>query len=250
MQVSLDYFSETHAEKCLRVGLQAQPLIVAVCANSPIAGGVRTGWKSYRSKMWMDFPNDRRGIPDFMLDRSVGGIFQAYTAWAFDRPLLYFVRDNIAIQPTNLTFSEFVNYGYRGSEPTIDDWYLHLSSLYPEARLKNVIEMRSADTCSALYAAALASFWKGIFYSNEALTAADDLLNFINPASLLDFYVNCAKQGLDAVTDENLKASTLLIELLNISRHGLSAQGGDCCELSYLDKFYVAAGLHNAELLI
>ncbi|WP_434677444.1 hypothetical protein J3P77_15180 [Pseudomonas sp. R1-18] len=238
MQVSLDYFSELHAEKCLSLGALAQPFIVAICGNSAVVGNVTTGWKSSRMRMWRDFPEARCGVPQFLLNiNSDEGIFSTYTRWACNRRLFYIVRNGSVIKPGCMTFSDFMRFGYGGYEANIDDWVLHLSTLYPEARLKNVIELRSADTCSPAYAAALAAFWRGLFYSDQALERSQHLLNFIDYLSLDRLYMDAARVGLAANVAGKYKVASVAKELIETSRMGLVDLRACEAELAYLDVF-------------
>jgi glutamate--cysteine ligase len=151
--------------------------------------------------------------------------------------LFYIVRNGSVIKPGCMTFSDFMRFGYGGYEANIDDWVLHLSTLYPEARLKNVIELRSADTCSPAYAAALAAFWRGLFYSDQALERSQHLLNFIDYSYLDRLYMDAARVGLAANVAGKYKVASVARELIETSRMGLVDLRACEAELAYLDVF-------------
>lgn len=241
MQISLDYFSEVHAGNCLALGIRVQPFVVALCANSPMVRGMLTGWKSSRSAMWRNFSSSRSGIPHFMLGQQFSeDTFGAYTRWALEKEILYVVRNGVVIKMPGVRFSDYLRSGYDGMRANVDDWILHLSSVYPEARLKNVVELRSADTCSTDYAAALGVFWKGLFYSDVASDHASKLVRFVDASTVDQLYLDAAKYGLAAVTSDHYKFVDILKELVEVSRYGLLNLECEKNEISLLDVFSVA----------
>src|SRR5262249_10515464 len=143
VQVNLDFADEADAADKIRVALAASPVVTALFASSPISEGRPNGYKSYRAAVWLDTDEDRCGILPFAFEPGFG--FAAYTEWALDVPMFFVVRARVYHPAGGLTFRRFVRDGLRGHRATLADWETHLSTLFPEVRLKRTIEMRGAD---------------------------------------------------------------------------------------------------------
>jgi glutamate--cysteine ligase len=170
VQANLDFVSEADAVLKMRVGLGLGPLVTAVYAASPLVDGKPNGYKSFRAACWLDTDNDRCGILPFMFRDGAG--FADYAEWALDVPMFFVYRHKHYTPAGGITFRNFLRDGFRGERATLADWELHLSTLFPEARLKQYIELRSADAGPLPYIRALAALWRGLFYSQDALHEA------------------------------------------------------------------------------
>jgi glutamate--cysteine ligase len=178
VQVNLDFESEADMVDKLRVGLALQPVATALFANSPFTEGKPNGFLSYRSEIWRDTDNQRAGMIPFAFEPGFG--FQAYVDWALDVPMYFVVRDGRYHDMTAHTFRHFLGGkhpdGLPQPEPTMGDWKNHLSTLFPEVRLKTYLEMRGADGGPWRRLCALPAFWTGLLYDDVALDAAKTLI--------------------------------------------------------------------------
>lgn len=240
IQVSLDYHSQSHAGKSLLLASKCQPYIVALYANSPVSNGFLSTMKSYRMYTWSRFAPDRCGIPGFMFAADFAeNTFSYYTDWAINRQLLFIIRNDQLISVDGITFAEYLKNGYHDYEPQLSDWVAHLGTLFPEARLKNVIEVRSADTCSPGFAVALAALWKGLLYDEAAL---EEALAILSPAGKIEtesLYQQAFAKGMDASTRDGRRFAKVLSDLLNIAQQGLARAsncGKDIIELETLSR--------------
>jgi glutamate--cysteine ligase len=175
VQVNLDYASELDAVRKMRVALALAPATTAMFANSPWKEGRAHGGLTYRGRVWLDVDGDRTGLVPSMWGTRAS--FDRYVEWALDVPMFLFKRGGRAIANTGQTFRSFWRNGYDGHFATIEDWTLHLNTLFPEVRLKRTIEIRGADMQSAELACALPALWTGILYDEGALAAAEALVD-------------------------------------------------------------------------
>ncbi len=177
VQVNLDFESEACMVKKFRLGLALQPIAVALFANSPFAAEKPTGYLSYRSFVWTDTDPDRTGILPFVFEDGMG--FERYVDYMLDVPMYFVYRDGRYIDVSGQSFRDFLRGklpGYPGALPTMGDWEDHLTTVFPEVRLKRFLEMRGADAGPWGRICALPAFWTGILYDDEAMTAAFDLI--------------------------------------------------------------------------
>ncbi|MCY3878702.1 MAG: glutamate--cysteine ligase [Rhodobacteraceae bacterium] len=177
VQVNLDYSSEADMVRKLRVGLALQPLATALFANSPYFEGRRTGLLSTRSRFWRDLDADRTGMLPFVFDEGFG--FQAWTDYALDVPMYFVYRDGVYHDALGQSFRDFMQGrlpALPGEKPLMSDWADHLTTIFPEARVKRFIELRGADAGPWRSLCALPAFWTGIFYHQPALDAAWDMV--------------------------------------------------------------------------
>ncbi|WP_181705971.1 glutamate--cysteine ligase [Chthonobacter rhizosphaerae] len=177
VQVNLDFASEADMVKKMRVSVALQPIATALFANSPFLDGRPTGRLSERSEIWRDTDNARAGMIPFVFEDGYG--FERYVDWALDVPM-YFVKRERYHPATHVTFRQYLDGALRdelpGVVPTRGDWDNHLSTLFPEVRLKRFLEMRGADTGSLRRILALPAFWVGLLYDATSLDAAYDLV--------------------------------------------------------------------------
>lgn len=176
VQVNLDYSSEVDMAKKLRVALSLQPVATALFANSPFSDGRPNGWQSLRAQVWSDTDPDRTGMLPCAFEDGFG--FERYVDWAIDVPMYFVRRDDVFHSAQGATFRQFMDgkcAAFPGEKPTLGDWEDHLSTLFPEARVKRFIEMRGADAGPWGRICALPAFWVGLLYDSDALDAAWDL---------------------------------------------------------------------------
>ncbi len=171
VQASIDYGSEGDAMKKLRVALGISPVITAMFSNSPVRGGRLTGYKSYRALSWLNTDNDRCGLVSRKIFEEGFG-FDDYAQILLDMPMLFIQRDNNLIDMTSMTFRAYMK-KYRA---TMSDWMLHISTFFPDVRLKNLIEVRNCDSQKPDMALAFSALVKGILYNEDAMDAAWDLV--------------------------------------------------------------------------
>jgi glutamate--cysteine ligase len=177
IQANLDFGDEADMVKKLRVSLALQPIATAIFANSPFIDGRDSGYLSFRSHIWQHTDRQRTGMLPFAFEPGMG--FERYVDHALDVPMYFVLRDGRYINTAGESFRAFLDGRLPqlpGERPTIADWENHLSTLFPEVRLKQFLEMRGADMGSAEAITALPAFWTGLLYDQSALDAAWDLV--------------------------------------------------------------------------
>jgi glutamate--cysteine ligase len=175
IQVNLDFASEADMVKKFRVGLALQPVATALFANSPFTEGQPNGFLSYRSHIWTDTDPDRSGILPFVFEPGMG--FERYALHALDVPMYFVYRDGKYIDASGQSFRDFLKGrlpALPGEIPTLTDWNDHLTTLFPEVRLKRFLEMRGADGGPWRNLCALPALWVGVLYHDEPLDEAYD----------------------------------------------------------------------------
>ena len=176
VQVNLDFASEADMVRKFRVSLALQPVATALFANSPFVEGRPAGHLSWRSHIWTDTDPDRTGILPFVIEPGMG--FERYVDHALDVPMYFVYRDGRYVDASGQSFRDFLDGrlpALPGERPTLSDWADHLTTLFPEVRLKRFLEMRGADGGSWRALCALPAFWVGLLYDDAALDAADEL---------------------------------------------------------------------------
>lgn len=177
VQSNLDFSSEADMVKKLRVALALQPVATALFANSPFANGRDTGYLSFRSQIWLETDDDRTGMLPFAFDQGFG--FEQYADYALDVPMYFVIRDHKYVNVAGESFRDFLRGELPqlpGEKPTVKDWEDHLSTLFPEVRLKQFLEMRGADMGDEAHVTALSAFWVGLLYDAISLEAAWELV--------------------------------------------------------------------------
>jgi glutamate--cysteine ligase len=177
VQTNLDFSDEADMVKKMRVGLALQPIATAIFANSPFTEGHPNGFLSYRSEIWRDTDNARAGMLPFVFEDGMG--FERYVDYALDVPMYFVYRNGYYIDVSGASFRDFLAGrlpSLPGERPTISDWIDHLSTLFPEVRLKHFLEMRGADAGAWTNLCALPAFWTGLLYDEPSLEAAWSLV--------------------------------------------------------------------------
>ncbi|MFZ5443615.1 MAG: glutamate--cysteine ligase [Myxococcota bacterium] len=221
-QVSLDWRDEADCVRKVTAAVRISPLLVALFANSPIAQGKPTGFLSYRSRVWNDVDPARCGYPQAMLDGSFS--YRAYVEWALDAPMLFVRRDGQYLNP-KMTFRQFLAKGFEGRPATESDWADHLSTLFPEVRLKKIVEIRAADANTTAMTSALGALMRGVLYDAQALDEATRLLPKTTPDGHRALHHSAQRSGLGAPVGEGTLAD-FAPTLLGIARAGLQRLGG------------------------
>ncbi|WP_152045307.1 glutamate--cysteine ligase [Aureimonas psammosilenae] len=177
IQVNLDFSTEADMARKMRVGMRLQPVASALFANSPFTEGQPNGMVSWRCGVWEDVDNQRSGLLPFVFEEGFG--YRDYAEWALDVPMYFVIRDGRYIDATAITFRQFLDGAYAdrlgGQPPSMGDWTNHLSTLFPDVRLKRFIEMRGADGGPWREICALPAFWVGLLYDADTLAAVDSL---------------------------------------------------------------------------
>ncbi|WP_438955545.1 glutamate--cysteine ligase [Cognatiyoonia sp.] len=221
VQVNLDFGSEADMVQKLRVSLALQPVAVALFANSPFFEGKVNGHKSWRSRIWRDLDADRTGMLPFVFEDGFG--FEAWVQYVLDVPMYFVYRDGKYIAALGMSFRDFLKGelpALPGEKPLLSDWADHLTTVFPEARIKQFIEQRGADGGPWRRLCALPAFWVGLLYDQEALDAAWDLCKGWTAEQREALRVAASVDGLQAkVGDLNLH--DIARDVVAISEMGL-----------------------------
>ncbi|MFC5386640.1 glutamate--cysteine ligase [Aquamicrobium segne] len=222
IQVNLDFESEADMRRKMQVSLKLQPLATALFSNSPFTDGKPNGLQSWRGEIWRDTDNQRSGMPRFCFAPDFG--FIDYVEWALDVPMYFVIRDERYHDMTHMTFRQFMNGAARNELPdglpTIGDWANHLSTLFPDVRLKRFLEMRGADGGPWRRICALPAFWVGLLYDDEALAAVETLTSNWTYEETLALRDEVPRQGIDTAF-RNTSLREIGREVLAISHLGL-----------------------------
>jgi glutamate--cysteine ligase len=176
VQTNLDFSSEADMVKKLRTSVALQPVATALFANSPFTEGKPNGFLSFRSEIWRDTDNARAGMLPWAFEDGMG--FERWVDYALDVPMYFVKRGDRYIDVSGSSFRDFFdgkNSMLPGERPTLSDWANHLSTIFPEVRLKRYLEMRGADGAPWERLPALSAFWVGLLYDDESLDAAWDI---------------------------------------------------------------------------
>jgi len=173
VQVNVDFGDEADMVAKMRAGLALQPVVTALFANSPFTEGKPNGFQSYRADIWRDTDPDRTGLLPFAFEEGMG--FERYVDYALDVPMYFVYRDERYIDVAGASFRDFLEgrlAALPGERPTLDDWADHLTTLFPDVRLKRFLEMRGADAGGFALLWALPALWAGLLYDKQALDGA------------------------------------------------------------------------------
>ncbi|KAB1085291.1 glutamate--cysteine ligase [Neorhizobium galegae] len=216
IQVNLDFSSEEDMAAKMRVSMKLQSIATALFASSPFTESKPNGLVSWRGDIWRDTDNRRSGVLPFVFRQDFG--FADYVEWALDAPMYFVVRDGKYHDCTHVTFRQFMNGALKGEikdwEPTMGDWTNHLSTLFPDVRLKRFLEMRGADGGPWRRICALPAFWVGLLYDDAALADAETLT--------ADWTVEDVIAMRDAVPAKGLKAEIKGKSVLDVAREAVA----------------------------
>ena len=224
VQVNLDFGSEADMVKKMRVALALQPVATALFANSPFFEGKENGHKSWRARIWRDLDPARTGMLPFVFEDGFG--FEAWVEYMLDVPMYFVYRDGNYINALGQSFRDFLDGklpALPGETPTMSDWADHLTTCFPEARLKKFIEMRGADGGPWRRICALPAYWVGLMYDQTALDAAWDLCKDWDAETREALRVAASVDGIAAKVG-NISMLDLARETVAISKAGLAAR--------------------------
>jgi glutamate--cysteine ligase len=221
VQVNLDFSSEPDMIQKMRVAVALQPVATALFANSPFFDGKPNGHKSWRARIWRHLDDARTGMLPFVFDEDFG--FERYVEYMLDVPMYFVYRDGKYVDALGQSFRDFLKGqlpALPGETPTLSDWADHLTTAFPEARLKQFIEMRGADGGPWRRLCALPAFWVGLTYDQEALDAAYDLCKNWDTETREQWRVAASVNGLQAKVGGQ-SMHDIARECINIAELGL-----------------------------
>jgi glutamate--cysteine ligase len=239
VQVNLDFASEADMVKKLRVSLALQPIATALFADSPFLDGKPNGFLSYRSEVWRDTDNQRAGMLPFAFEQGFG--FEQYVDYALDVPMYFVMRDGKYINTSGESFRAFLDGRLPqlpGEKPVMKDWADHLTTIFPEVRLKKYLEMRGADSGPWRRLCALPAIWVGLLYDQASLDAAWDLVKDWTAEERQKLRDDVPRLALHA-TIRGRSVQDIAKDVLKIARAGLEARNLHGCkgktEAAFLD---------------
>ncbi len=256
VQVNLDFASEADMVKKLRVSLALQPVATALFANSPFLEGKPNGYRSFRSHVWTDTDNARAGMLPFMFEDGAG--FERYVDYALDVPMYFTMRGGKFINTVGESFRKFMDGKLPqlpGEKPVMKDWADHLTTIFPEVRLKRYLEMRGADSGPTRRLCALPAFFVGLLYNQSALDAAWDMVKDWTADERQSLRNAVPLHGLGAII-RTRTVQDIAREVLAISRTGLESRDMKGCkgnsESAFLDTLdeTVESGKTSADKLL
>ncbi|WP_341760582.1 glutamate--cysteine ligase [Candidatus Endowatersipora endosymbiont of Watersipora subatra] len=226
IQVNLDFSSEEDMCRKMQVSTKLQSIAAALFSNSPFSNGKLNGLLSWRSDIWRDTDNQRAGLHEFMIDGSL--TFERYVEWALDVPMYFVMRDGIYYDCTHITFRQFMGGSLKGEIPdgvaNEGDWVNHLSTLFPDVRLKKFLEMRGADGAPWRLLCAVPALWVGLLYDEGALADAQTLTDELSIEDVIHIRELVPRFGLKVPVGRRT-VFELAKDMVNISHKGLSERG-------------------------
>ncbi|HEY1447358.1 MAG TPA: glutamate--cysteine ligase [Caulobacteraceae bacterium] len=256
VQANLDFADEADMVAKFRVSLALQPIVTALFANSPFTEGKPTGWLSTRARVWTDTDPDRTGLLDFVFEDGFG--FERYAHYALGVPMYFVKRRGRYVDVAGRSFRDFMDGRLAelpGERPSMADWVDHTSTIFPEVRLKQYLEMRGADAGSWSRLCALPALWAGLLYCPDCLAAAWNLCRDWTPEERAALRLGGARIGLKAEI-AGRTAQDLAKDMLAIAQEGLKRRdqlsAGMVDETGYLSELQEIAetGVTDAERLL
>jgi glutamate--cysteine ligase len=224
-QASFDFSGERDMAEKLRVALAVQPAITAISANSPVVDGRESGWLSYRVAVWEETDPERCGLLPFAFEPGFDDhAYRRYVEWALDVPMVFLRRNGGYLTAGARTFRRFLAEGLHGHRATLLDWEDHLSTLFPEVRVKGVVEVRGADSCDADTTRAVLALWKGLLYDQQARDWAWDAVKRFTVGERRALMVAAGRYGLAARAPDGRTLAQLAGTLLDAAEAGLCRQ--------------------------
>ena len=260
IQVNLDFADERDMVRKFRTSLALQPVATALFANSPFRDGAPSGLLSTRAEAWTDTDAARCGVPACVFSPSFG--YEEWVDYILDVPM-YFLHDDDGgnggyVDVAGLSFHDFMAGqlpGHEGRLPTMADWADHITTAFPEVRLKSYLEMRGADGGSGPMICALPALWTGLLYDDDALTAAEELAAGLTAKDVEDARMQAARHGLKGTLGDR-SMSEMAVQMVDIAAQGLrrrgnvDAKGND--EVSFIEPLIEIAesGVTKAEIML
>ena len=256
VQVNMDYASEADMVRKLRVSLALQPIATAIFANSPFTDGRPNGFLSMRSQIWRDTDRDRTGMMAFAFEDGFG--YERYVDWALDVPMYFVKRDSTYHDVAGASFRDLFAgklAALPGERATRSDWANHVSTLFPEVRLKRYLEMRGADVGDLDHIVALSAFWTGLLYDEAALDGAWDLVKSWSAEQREQLRAEVPKLALKARiagrTAQDVARDALALSAAGLKRRACPDEAGrdETRHLAYAQEI-VSSGRTAAERLL
>jgi glutamate--cysteine ligase len=227
-QASFDYSDEADLAEKLRVALAVQPAVTALMANSPVVGGKPSGWKSYRTQVWLETDPARSGMLPFVFAPGFDEApYRRYVEWALDVPMIFLRRGGGYRDPGGRTFRAFLAAGLDGERATFADWEDHLTTVFPDVRVKAVVEVRGADACGPELTKALVALWKGILYDREARAEAFEPVRGLSLEDRRAFVVAAGRSALEGRLPDGRRIAEVARAVVEAASRGLCRQR--CC---------------------
>jgi glutamate--cysteine ligase len=223
VQANFDFADEPDMVEKLRTAMAATPVVSAIYANSALTCGKANGFVSRRLHIWQHTDPDRCGLLPFVFDEGFG--YEAWARWAFDVPMFFVVRQGRYVPTPGLTFGRFVREGFEGQRARLSDFDRHLTTLFPEVRIKRFMEVRGADAVPPRLTCSLPALWKGLLYDDEARRAALALAGGWSPAERQALLLAVARAGLAAQGPCGRPVEELAGELVALADAGLKRLG-------------------------
>ncbi len=247
VQCCIDFENEEDATEKFRIANKLSPFMTAMFANSPIRGGVETGYKSFRALSWLNTDNDRCGFVGQIDDKFS---FEEYVDYVLETPMIFINRENEVV-PINgeINFSEFMRNGYEGFEPNLEDFELHANLYFPEVRMRNFLEIRNHDCVGKGLQYSVLAIYKGILYNNSAMNEISDLLSDFEYRDFAELRYNVPKTALNTKIG-NFYLKDIAKEILYIAEKSLIEMNTG--EEDFLDaiKEYTLQGICPADVII
>ncbi len=224
VQVNLDFSSEADMVRKFQTSLSLQPVIMSMFANSVFCNGELNGFQSFRSELWRDVDDDRTGMLPFVFEDGMS--FERYVDYALDVPMYFIYRDGRYHDVTGNTFGDFLNHkieGFEDVQANMEDWSTHLTTIFPEVRLKQFLEMRGADCGPEPFLTALSAIWTGLLYDTSSLDAAYDLQKAWSERERGELRDNAPRHGLKTPLNK-ISMIDLAREVIEIAESGLKAR--------------------------
>lgn len=246
IQCCIDFKSEEDAMRKFKLANKLSPFMTAMFANSPIRGGVDSGYKTFRGLSWMNTDNDRCG---FYGKISEEFSFEEYIDCVMKTPMIFMQRSNLAIELNgDITFEEFMKDGFGGEFPNLEDYQLQANLCFPEVRMRNFIEIRNHDCVGGDLKYAILAIYKGILYSNIAMDECEELLKHLQYKDISELRYNVPKQALQAQV-KKYTVEDFAKEIINIAEKSLKqSQTGEELFLDSI-KEYTMKGLCPADVI-
>lgn len=218
IQCCIDFSSEEDAMRKFKLANKLSPFMCAMFANSPIRGGVDTGYKSFRALSWLNTDNDRCGFAGKISEEFS---FEDYIDCVLKTPMIFIQKDNLQFEINgDITFDEYIKNGYNGAEATIEDYELQANLYFPEVRMRNFIEIRNHDCVGGDLKYAILAIYKGIMYNESAMEECEELLKHLQYNDFSEIRYNVPKYALDTPV-KKLKISDYAKEIINIAEKSL-----------------------------
>lgn len=222
IQCCVDFSSEEDAMRKFKLANKMSPFMTAMFANSPIRGGVDTGYKSFRALSWLNTDNDRCGFAGKISEEFS---FDDYIDCVMKTPMIFVQREHKPVEINgDITFEEFIQNGYQGEDATLEDYELQANLYFPEVRMRNFIELRNTDCSGGDLKYAILAIYKGIMYNDSAMSECEELFKHLQYKDFSELRYNVPKLGLEAKI-KNKKVLDFAKEIINIAEKSLSELG-------------------------